>query len=384
MNLLHVTYDLRDRLNREKTSAVRNLINLSEKFSDSSVIDLLRVPYIFSERKELKTSNHLLINSFGLPYGLFFRYSQNHAIEKIHRAQKSGLFSIKSTHLIHSHKLTFDGFVGYHLAIDRDVPLIVTLRQTDTMVFNRKPGLIKYFRPVIEKCEKIIYLIPQITYRLKEKVGDELFEKHIKDKLVFLPNVVERKIENAKKDVKRGNFVTVLRMNKESVVRKNIKRLLLAFKELNDKDLKLKIIGTGDYMYKVQNWVDEFKLKDKIIFVGQIDNNMIDEHYASAEAFLLPSISESFGMVYAEALMNGTPIMYSKNRLGFDGVFDDVGAGVDPLSVKSIAEGIINLLSNSTNYRKRINELDKDNAFEIFSSQYISQKYEKIINSVTG
>ena len=384
MNLLHVTYDLRDRHNREKTSAVSNLIKISSYFSNTSVIDLLRVPNIFSERTELQSPNHLLINSFGLPYGLFFRTGQNHAVKKIYNAEKSGLFKINSPHLIHSHKLTFDGYVGYRLAVDHNVPLIVTIRQTDTMVFYRKPGLIKYFKPLIRKCAKIIYLIPRITFRLKEQVGDEFFEKHIKDKLVFLPNVVERKIDNAKKDIIKGSFVTVLRMDKEPVLRKNIKRLLLAFKELNGTEFKLRIIGTGDYMYKVKKWVDKLELKDRIIFVGKVENNMIDEHYASAEAFLLPSISESFGMVYAEALMNGTPIMYSNNRLGFDGVFEGVGTGVDPLSISSIVEGIKNLSSNSVNYRKRIRELDNNNAFEIFSSQYISNKYQQIISSITG
>ncbi|MFV2014411.1 MAG: glycosyltransferase, partial [Candidatus Heimdallarchaeota archaeon] len=293
-----------------------NLINQSEKFSKVSVIDLLRVPTLSDEKTELISQNHLVINSFGLPYGLLFRMSQNRVVKKIYDAENSGLFNINSTELIHSHKLTFDGYVGYHLALKYDVPLIVTIRQTDTMVLNKKPGLIKYFKPLIKKCEKIIYLIPQISFRLKEIIGDELFEEHIKNKLVFLPNIVERKIGDAKKDIVKGNFVTVLRMDKDSVKRKNIKRLLLAFKELNGKEFKLKIIGYGDYMKKVKKWVDEFELKDRIIFVGKVDNSIIDEHYASAEAFLLPSISESFGMVYAEALMNGTPIMYSKNPLG--------------------------------------------------------------------
>ena len=76
--------------------------------------------------------------------------------------------------------------------------------------------------------------------------------------------------------------------------------------------------------------------------------------------------------------------MYSKNRLGFDGVFEGVGTGVDPLSVSSIVEGINNLSSNSVNYRNKIRELDNNNVFEIFSPQYIANKYEQIINSVTN
>ena len=56
-------------------------------------------------------------------------------------------------------------------------------------------------------------------------------------------------------------------------------------------------------------------------------------------AFVMPSFSETFGMVYAEALLNGTPILYSKDT-GFDGLFDNVGVVVDPHSLVSIGEGL--------------------------------------------
>jgi len=384
LSILHITYDLRDRHNREKTSAVRNLIKLNQNFSNISVIDILRTPILFEEKSELISQNHLVIDSFGLPFGLLFRMSQNRVVKKIYDADSSGLFRINSTKLIHSHKMTFDGYVGYQIALKYDLPFIVTVRQTDTMVLNKKRGLIKHFKPLIIKCEKIFYLIPQITLRLEKILGTDFFEKHIKDKLVFLPNIVERKTDTENKHVVKNNFVTVLRMDKRSVKRKNLKRLLLGFKKLNNREFKLKIIGTGDYMYKVMEWVDELELKDRITFLGKVENSLIDEHYANAEAFLLPSISESFGMVYAEALMNGTPIMYSKDRLGFDGMFEGVGVGVDPLSVDSIAEGIKNLSSNSTNFRSKIRELDNNNAFDVFSSEYINNKYKQIISSIIG
>ncbi len=330
----------------------------------------------------LKNDNHIILNSFGLPYGLFLKQSQTRAVNKILNSETSGIINFQSSSLIHAHKLTFDGIVGFQLAQKFSIPLIVTLRQTDIMVLNKKPGLTKYFKQIIGRCKKIIYLIPQITLKLKEAIGDEFFEEHVKHKLVFLPNIVERNIKHIVAEIEASTFVTVLRANKESVKRKNIKRLLLAFKELDDEGITLKIIGDGDYMYKVKKWVNDFNLNDRIIFTGSVINDRIDEHYANAEAFLLPSISESFGMVYAEALMNGTPIMYAKNRLGFDGVFDGVGTGVEPLSVGSIVEGIKDLLLNGNNYRKRISELKDDNAFNIFSSQYIKNKYQQIVNEV--
>jgi len=64
-------------------------------------------------------------------------------------------------------------------------------------------------------------------------------------------------------------------------------------------------------------------------------------------------------MVYAESLLNGTPILYSKGVLGFDGVFSGVGSAVDPWSVESIREGIREVLIKNENYRSNIRNLQK-------------------------
>jgi len=373
--ILHITYDLRDRHNWEITTAVSNLINVGRNNFKLFTIDLIRVPYPQDEMTRIKNPDHLMINVLGFPYGLFMNWSQNRAYNFVKKADSDDLVKLNEFDMIHTHKLTFEGLVGYKLAKQLEIPLVVTLRQTDTYVFNRKPGAVEKFKLVIKSCDRFFYLIPQIIVRMKKIFGESFFDKYIGPKTVFLPNIVERKISTGKVRTDKGMFLTVFRMTKRSVKRKNIKRLLLAFKELNGKEFKLKIIGTGDYMYKVKKWVDELELKDRIIFVGKVENNMIDEHYASAEAFLLPSISESFGMVYAESLLNGTPIMYSKGYLGFDGFFDGVGAGVDPKSIESIKNGIEDLLNNGSQYRKNIESLHQSGEFKVFSKDYIRKTY---------
>jgi len=277
--------------------------------------------------------------------------------------------------MIHAHKLTFEGIVGYKLAKQLTIPLVVTLRQTDTYVFNRMPGAAEKFKPVIKSCDKLFYLIPQIIIRMKKIFGESFFDEYIGPKTVFLPNIVERKISNEKVIMDKGMLLTVLRMTKRSVERKNIKRLLQAIKLLGRDDIKLRIIGEGDYKHKIESWINEFALNEKIILEGAIQNENIDKYFRSAEAFVLPSISETFGMVYAESLLNGTPIMYSKEYLGFDGFFDGVGVGVDPKSIEAIKNGIEDLLNNGSQYRKNIESLQQSGGFKVFSKDYVRKTY---------
>lgn len=381
--ILNLSYDLRDRYNRKVTPAISNLINVSKSRFDPFIIDLVRTPNPWQEEVNLRDSHHLKINVFGLPYGLLMNWSQDRALNLVKKTASKEEIDFKRFNLIHSHKLTFEGIISYKLSKEYDIPLIVTLRQTDTMVFNKKIGAIKLFKPIIKRCTKILYLIPQILMRMENIFGKSFFEDHIIPKAVLLPNIVDRKIKLLKNDVESGSFVTVLKMEKKIVNRKNVKRLLIAFSQLSNYKIKLSIVGDGSYRSKIEKWVSELHLDGKVKFVGHVDNDKIDGDYARAEAFLLPSISESFGLVYAEALLNGTPIMYSKDHLGFDGFFEGVGVGVNPKSVESIKEGILKLFENGSLYRKNINILNQAGEFNIFNSSYVGIKYNEILEKAS-
>jgi glycosyltransferase involved in cell wall biosynthesis len=381
--ILHISYDLRDRYDQKVTPAISRLIDLSKKELDTFTIDLVRTPNPLNENMRLISSNHLKINALGFPYGIFMNWTQNRVIDFITKAILKNMIDLSEISLIHSHKMSFEGLVGYKLSIKHHIPLVITLRQTDAMVINRKPGAIRTFKPVIKRCKKIFYLIPQILIRMEELFGENFFRENIAPKAVFLPNIVERQVSEDNSDqIQKRHFVTVLKMNKRIVQRKNIKKLLKAFGQLKNYEITLTIVGDGEYRNEVERWVRKFNLVDKVTFAGNIHNDQIDVYYKRAEAFLLPSFSESFGLVYAEALLNGTPIMFSKGYLGFDGFYDGIGVGVNPRSIKSIANGIIDLTNNSEVYRQNIKKLSEAGEFNIFNSKYIGNKYIETINEV--
>ena len=77
------------------------------------------------------------------------------------------------------------------------------------------------------------------------------------------------------------------------------------------------------------------------------------KQYRSADIFVLPSFAESFGLVYAEALTQGVPVIYSAGQ-GFDHQFPEgeVGYRVDAHSPEDIAEGIDRLLHKYDDIQK--------------------------------
>lgn len=381
-NLLHITYDMRRRTDTPITTAVKDVIIETKKIADVKIIDLLRVNTLSAELIKLQRNNHLMVNSFGFPFGIFLISGLKRTYKKIIDAENQGIIDFRSTDVIHAHKATFEGYIGYLLALKLNSKLILTLRQTDSWVFRRRPDLIKHFKPVFERSDKIIYLVPYIIVLMKKYLGEEFFNHHMRDKLEFIPNIVQRNIEPDLFGSQNGYYSTALRMDRRSVWRKNIKRLFKAVQILNDPAFKLIVLGDGDYFPKLKRLTVSLGIENNIIFKGNIPNAEMDKFYSSSTAFLMPSLSESFGMVYAESLLNGTPIMYSKDCMGFDGIFENVGVKVDPFSVDSIADGIRDLIKNHSIYKQNIMDMQQKGEFRIFSAAHVRNRYSQIINSL--
>jgi glycosyltransferase involved in cell wall biosynthesis len=232
------------------------------------------------------------------------------------------------------------------------------------------------YREIIKYASTIYYIVPGMKDLLMARTGESFYRKYAEPKLVYLPNIVDCKHPPVrKKEYKRNELLTVLRMTKESVRRKNIKRLIIALSGLKDMDWKLNIIGDGEYYNKIVGWTEQYKIRDRINFLGKVNNEDISSYYCGSGAFILPSLMESFGMVYAESLLCGTPILYSRGVLGFEGVFKGVGAAVDPWSVESIQEGIRDILNENEKYRDNIKQLAESGSFNIFKPEYIGKRY---------
>lgn len=378
--ILHISYDLRSRSGLESTVAVKNLIDLSEELDSVRIIDLLRVTNLKQEKINQLSKNHISIDSFGLPWGIFLLTNLKRVANKIIELIAKDILDISKISIIHCHKLTFEGYIGYLLAKKFDKDLVVTIRQTDTSVLFYKPFLYKLlYRRVLKHSKIIFYVNPYSKILLKKRIGPNFYNEFVSEKLVLLPNVVERKTTPDDLPVSEGkNFLTILRMDRRSVERKNLKRLLKAFSLIPK--FKLDIIGSGDYEEVVKSWVKKFGIQDRVNFLGKIPNNEIDNYLRSAIAFLLPSHSETFGLVYAEALLNGTPILYSRNRLGFDGFFENVGPKVNPRSVESIKAGILECAEREQNLKKEIQLMKLAGAFNLFSKSYIKEIYFSSLN----
>ncbi|GHV39958.1 hypothetical protein FACS189490_04390 [Clostridia bacterium] len=173
-----------------------------------------------------------------------------------------------------------------------------------------------------------------------------IFRNKIYEKSVLIPNGIDKFwIDNIFPLIKRINPKNIKLIFAGNVNKnKNLEIVAKAAEYLNKRKFNIIFTIVGN----VTNKKLAIKLQKYpcINLVGRVDKELLIEYYRSNDIFVMPSITESFGLVYLEAISQGLPVIYSRNQ-GFDGQFEEgtVGYAVSSKSVTevvSVIKAIVN------------------------------------------
>lgn len=279
--------------------------------------------------------------------------------------------------LYHAHTLFSNGYLAYRLNKVNHKPYIVAVRDTDINVFFKKrPYLRKIGIKILKNASKIIFISDNYKKVLFSKYIPNKYKKSFLKKSCVIPNGVnnffqDNKVAPKKKIQDKTNF-TVLTVGLISH-RKNQISVAKAIEYLINKkrlDIKYQIIGkTLDK--SIDKELRSFDFIERIPFTEKHD---LLDYYRDADVFAMPSLTETFGLTYVEAMTQGLPIIYSQGQ-GIDSYFKNgqVGYRVRQTDIMEIAMAIQNCVKN-------IDQLSQNACF--FSSNFtwgkVIQKYYKI------
>ncbi|MFI5303245.1 MAG: glycosyltransferase family 4 protein [Nitrospiria bacterium] len=130
---------------------------------------------------------------------------------------------------------------------------------------------------------------------------------------------------------------------------KGVTNLIFAVEKLNNKTIKLILVGNGDLIPFYRNEVRKRGLEDQAVFVTGVTDHELPDYYNLADLVILPSInrSEAFGIVLLEAMACGRPVIAS-SLPGVRAIVDDLHTGllVLPDNIESLTEKIKYLLDH--------------------------------------
>jgi glycosyltransferase involved in cell wall biosynthesis len=143
----------------------------------------------------------------------------------------------------------------------------------------------------------------------------------------------------------------------------------------------LLIGGQGPMRAALEALVVELGLQARVRFLGYIPRHHMPEYFCACDVFMFHSTYETFGMVVAEAMSYGKPVVSVRNTAIPEVVLhDESGLLVPPDNPAAMAAAAVQLLRDA-NLRRRMGEAGLARARTQFSWDRIAQQYEAVFAS---
>ncbi len=129
---------------------------------------------------------------------------------------------------------------------------------------------------------------------------------------------------------------------------KNINRLVQAFQQLKPDNPELKLVLAGRqefYFRELIDWYSKLDIADDIITPGWLSEGQMRWLYNKAEAYVLPSLSEGFGLPGLEAMAHDTPVVCS-NATCLPEVYGNSVEYFDPKNTVDMADKISQVIGS--------------------------------------
>lgn len=143
-------------------------------------------------------------------------------------------------------------------------------------------------------------------------------------------------------------------------IHKNISNLLQAYKlsiPHIPTNKKLAISGNSKHLQeKDKKLLEELNQdEERVVFTGYLTNECVEKYFKNADAYILPSLSEGFGIPILEAFFYNTPVLCS-HTTSLPEVAGNAAAYFNPYDAQNIADTIINFYSDPSSSIKLIEE----------------------------
>jgi glycosyltransferase involved in cell wall biosynthesis len=203
------------------------------------------------------------------------------------------------------------------------------------------------------RADKLI-AVSQSTKNDLLKICPGLREEKIKviyhgyDKELFNENISEEKIKKIRSQFSILNSQFIIYVGAIQP-RKNIETLIDAF-ELLRKEEKYKNLGlviAGDLGWLYAPILEKIKSTDGVIYAGKFMTKDLPALLRGAEAFVLPSLYEGFGLPAVEAMACGVPVIAADNS-SLGEILGKSGVLYKPNNAEELAKSLREVLGNAT------------------------------------
>lgn len=380
--ILHISGDYPDSVNAGKTQVVRTLVDLVSGEFDHSVVSMNRIapgPIFVIElaihplRPRLQAQfqtdpDGICAMTYRAPArGLYHRTMLEQVADSIGEL----ITRRPRPDLILGYKLTIEGIVAARIARQLGVPYgLVIQGNTDARILSARPDLRTGYREIFHGAEVVFGFAPWAIRAAEARLGR-------RDRpTILLPCPTDRE-QILPPRIVGPRLATAFHLRNYRM--KNAERLIAAVRIARQEipDLQLDIIGGGTPQ-EVSAVQGLLRGDTAVRLEGPAKGAEIQARFNRAGGFAMPSTRESFGLVFVEALLAGSPILYPENA-AVDGYFDSEQFAIraDPSSTHSIAEGLVRLARQERDLKASLAAWQSSERPRQFMRHHIAQVFSR-------
>lgn len=345
------------------------------------MVKVMRFPYFFARFEKLCYDGGMIPNMKRYWYARFLMpllivSEFLHAL-RIVKKERIGA--------IHAHWIVPQGFVAAIIKKFTGVPYIVTAHAGD--VFPLKSRLLRWFGKVALKNASYCTVNSNATKQAVVEVANvpvDIIPMGV-DLAAFSPAKKSGAIR--KRYGIHGPFIfTVGRMAEK----KGFKYLIEAMPKILEKlpEAKLVLIGDGPERRGLEKLTNELNLGSSVVFAGKVTHKELENWYATADVFVLPSIvtsdgdTEGLGVVFLEAIASGTPVVGS-NVGGIPDIIrhNQTGLLVPQKEPAALAGAIVRVLADSK-LKVRLTKNAMKFVKERFTWELVAERFAELFRKI--
>jgi glycosyltransferase involved in cell wall biosynthesis len=239
--------------------------------------------------------------------------------------------------LIHAHFTWPSGYIGVRLKEKFGTPLITTIHENGEW-FDQE---VRMAHPLINAAwsgADALIRVNKTDVPVLQRYNERVCAIANGFSPIFHP------IDIAKERLGLPDNIKIIFTLGNLIKRKGFNYLIDAMKQVCDQrdDVLCYIGGAGSERGSLQRQIDELHLGDKVRLLGSVPSEILPLWMNASDLFVLPSLSESFGVVQVEALACGKPVISCRNR-GSEEIItsDEYGLLVEPADHGDLAEKIL-------------------------------------------
>jgi len=282
--------------------------------------------------------------------------------------------------VIHVHSLIWGGYAAYKINKKWGIPYVVTEHRGRFVnnSFVEKPQLKSIHSNLVKKAACNSYGVYPVSSSMIPFLSGVINESTAK--IGVLPNMVNiDKFQILPKG--HSNSFTFFSLA-GLVELKGFHELIKAFNIVSKKvpSAKLVIGGDGpkrDYLEKLTR---ELNLESKITFTGNIEHHLVNDYMNKADAFVLATRYEAFGVVYIEAMACGLPVVTTRAGGPESIISSDVGYLSEVGDIDELANNMIKMVNN---YEQFDAVKIRQKAVEQYSEDAIYKQIIQILQEAT-